>query len=73
MPVFGPMKRKELIHFLRQLRFSGPHSGGKHQYLVKGELRLYIPNPHEGDFSRELLSRILRQAGVAREDWERLQ
>ena len=73
MPVFGPMKRKELIHFLRQLGFSGPHSGGKHQYLVKGELRLYIPNHHERDISRELLSRILRQAGIAREDWERLQ
>jgi predicted RNA binding protein YcfA (HicA-like mRNA interferase family) len=73
MPVFGPTKRKELVHFLRQLGFSGPYSGGKHQYLVKGELRLYIPNPHEGDISRELLSRILRQAGVARDDWEKLQ
>jgi predicted RNA binding protein YcfA (HicA-like mRNA interferase family) len=73
MPVFGPTKRKELVHFLRRLGFSGPYSGGKHQYLVKGELRLYIPNPHEGDISRELLSRILRQAGVARDDWEKLQ
>ena len=31
-----------------------------------------IPNPHQGDISRDLMMRILRQAGVEREEWERL-
>jgi hypothetical protein len=28
-----------------------------------------IPNPHEGDISVGLLARLLRQAGVSREEW----
>ena len=33
---------------------------------------LVLPNPHRRDISSELLARILRQAGVSREDWEKL-
>jgi predicted RNA binding protein YcfA (HicA-like mRNA interferase family) len=72
MPAFGPIDRKELISYLKQLGFSGPYAGGKHQYPVRRELRLYIPNPHGGDITRELLGRILRQAGIDRDDWEKL-
>ncbi len=72
MPAFGPLDRKQLISYLKQLGFSGPYSGGKHQYLVRRELRLYIPNPHGGDITRELLGRILRQAGIDRDEWEKL-
>jgi predicted RNA binding protein YcfA (HicA-like mRNA interferase family) len=72
MPVLGPIKRRDLIHLLKQLGYSGPYSGGKHQYLVKGELKLYIPNPHEGEIGPELLARILRQAGIDRDEWEKL-
>ena len=70
MPTFGPIKRRELIGFLKRLGFQGPYSGGKHQFLVKGELKLFIPNPHDGEIGRDLLSKILRQAGIERKDWE---
>ena len=72
MPAFGPIKRKDLVDFLKQLGFEGPYSGGKHQYMVKGQLKLAVPNPHQGEIGRDLLARILRQAGIEREDWERL-
>jgi predicted RNA binding protein YcfA (HicA-like mRNA interferase family) len=72
MPSFGPVKRKDLIHFLRELGFEGPYAGGKHQYMVKGEIKLMIPNPHEGDIGRDLLAKILRQGGISRDEWERL-
>ncbi len=72
MPLIGPIKRKELIRYLNQLGFEGPFAGGKHQYMVKGELRLALPNPHQGDISRDLLVRILRQAGIEREEWTKL-
>jgi len=72
MPAFGPLSRKELIGHLKRLGFRGPFSGGKHQFMVKDELRLYVPNPHEGDIGRELLARILRQAGIDRGEWEKL-
>ncbi len=72
MPTFGPVKRRELISALNRLGFQGPYAGGKHQYLVRGELRLYIPNPHDGEIGKDLLARILRQAGIDRNDWESL-
>ncbi|NEO54518.1 MAG: hypothetical protein F6K54_16370 [Okeania sp. SIO3B5] len=33
MPVFGPISRRELIVALRATGFSGPYSGGKHQFI----------------------------------------
>jgi predicted RNA binding protein YcfA (HicA-like mRNA interferase family) len=72
MPAFGPISRRDLIRHLRQLGFDGPYSGGKHEFVIRGNVTLRIPNPHRGDIGRELLSRILRQAGLAREEWERL-
>jgi len=72
MPPFGPIKRRNLILCLRQLGFRGPYAGGNHQYMVKSELRLVLPNPHQGDISRALLSRILQQACITRSDWERV-
>ena len=72
MPPFGPIKRRRLIQCLRQLGFEGLYSGGNHQYLVKDQLRLVIPNPHQSDISRALLSKILQQAGIERTEWEAL-
>jgi len=72
MPSFGPIKRIDLIHALREAGFDGPLTGGKHQFMVREELRLVIPNPHSGEIGRDLLARILRQAGISREQWEKL-
>ena len=65
MPSLGPIKRPDLIYFLRRLGFSGPHPGGKHEFMRKGDLKLILPNPHRGDVSAGLLVRLLRQAGIA--------
>ncbi len=72
MPRLGPVKRRNLIRYLKELGFEGPYVGGKHQYMVRGEIKLAIPNPHQGDISEDFLIRILRQAGVSRDEWERL-
>lgn len=72
MPQFGPIRRSKLIQNLRELGFDGPYSGGNHQYMVKGQLKLFIPNPHQGDISGALLAKLLRQAGIERSEWERL-
>ena len=72
MPRFGPIHRRDLIAYLRQLGFGGPNAGGKHQFMLKGDLALTLPNPHQSDIGPGLLSRILRQAGIERTDWERL-
>jgi len=72
MPTLGPVKREVLIRCLRKCGFDGPYSGGKHPFMVKGELTLTIPNPHHKDVGKEFLVRILRQAGISKEEWERL-
>ena len=70
MPKVGPIKRADLIYYLKLSGFSGPHYGTKHQVMIKGDLGVRIPNPHKGDISVDLLNRILKQAGISKADWE---
>ncbi len=69
MSKLGPVSHNELVKRLRIFGFEGPFSGGKHLYMVKGNLRLTIPNPHKQKINVDLLMRILRQAGITREEW----
>jgi len=67
-----PISRKDLIKKFRSLDFNGPYSGGKHQFMVKGKLKIRVPNPHKsGDISDSLLHEILRQAGISKNKWNR--
>ncbi len=74
MPHLGPIKRKELIYYLKLLGFEGPYPGGNHQYVVKVKenIILRLPNPHRGDIGEALLSRLLKQAKIDRATWEKL-
>ena len=54
---------------LKALGFSGPYTGGRHQFMVRGSVRLVLPNPHRGEVGVDLLKRILRQAGIEEEEW----
>jgi predicted RNA binding protein YcfA (HicA-like mRNA interferase family) len=60
---------KKLVQRLRKLGFDGPFSGGRHLFMIKGELKARIPNPHRSDISKELLAEILRQAEIPFEVW----
>ncbi len=56
------IKRRELIKGLRKHGFEGPFSGGKHQFMVRGSLKLRIPNPHKSDeISPGLFGEILKR------------
>lgn len=69
MTRLSPVSRDELIRRLRDLGFLGPFSGGRHQFLVRGTVRVILPNPHRSEIGADLLSRILREAGITREEW----
>ncbi|MCE5251980.1 type II toxin-antitoxin system HicA family toxin [bacterium] len=71
MPPLGPVKRDVLVRCLRKCGFDGPYSGGKHSFMLRGDLTLTIPNPHKKDIGKEFLARILRQAGISIEEWEK--
>ena len=70
MPAWGPISRRKLIAALKRLGFTGPLSGGRHDFMVRGELVVTIPNPHRGDIGVELLAVMLKQAGITRSEWE---
>lgn len=72
MPPFRPIKRKELIRYLKKIGFDGPYSGKRHQFMIRKDIKLIIPNPHQGDIGKNLLTQILRQADISKEEWEKL-
>ena len=70
MPALEPVSRRDLIHHLRTLGFTGPYRGTKHQIMHRSAVTVRIPNPHLGDISLPLLHRILHQADVTVQEWE---
>ena len=51
-----PISRRDLVKKFRSLGFIGPYSGGRHQFMIKGALKIRVPNPHKsGDISDSLL------------------
>jgi predicted RNA binding protein YcfA (HicA-like mRNA interferase family) len=54
-----PIKHREMLRRLRALGWDGPYQKGKHPFMVKGEMRLTIPNPHHGDIDWSLMKSIL--------------
>jgi hypothetical protein len=37
--------------------------------MSRGFVEVRIPNPHGSDISTDLLQRILKRAGISREEW----
>ncbi len=72
MTRLSPISRRELIQRLQKLGFEGPYAGGNHEFMLRAASghRLTLPNPHRGPISVDLLARLLRQAGITREEWE---
>ncbi len=70
MPPLSPISRRALIVRLRAFGFNGPYAGGNHEYMIKGAQRLTLPNPHQSDIGSSLLARLLKQAGITRDEWE---
>ena len=69
MSKLRPISHKEFINRLKLFGFMGPYAGGKHLYMVKGEVRLTVPNPHTKEIGVDLLKRLLSQAEFSREEW----
>lgn len=67
-----PISWRKFVQRLRRLGFEGPYSGGRHLFMVRGDFKLRIPNPHQGDISAALLSEILRQANISSREWDEL-
>lgn len=63
---------RKMVQKFRQLGFIGPYSGGRHLFIIKGRLKIHIPNPHRGDISKYLVIEILKQAGISHDEWDNI-
>ena len=72
MPRITPISQKKLISKLKSFGFEGPYQEGKHPYMIKDQISLTIPNPHEKTISVDLIVRILKQAGISRAEWVKI-
>ena len=70
MARLSPVSRREFIRRLRDLGFDGPYTGGRHEVMLRADRRLILPNPHRQTVGADLLTRLLRQAGITRQEWE---
>jgi predicted RNA binding protein YcfA (HicA-like mRNA interferase family) len=65
----SPVSWNELVKKLARLGFEGPFQGGKHPYMIKGDLVLTLPNQHRKEIGIDLLNRLLKQAKISRDTW----
>ena len=70
MPRLSPVSRREFIRRLRDLGYDGPYTGGRHEFMLRDDRRLILPNPHRQTVGADLLTRLLRQAGITRQEWD---
>jgi predicted RNA binding protein YcfA (HicA-like mRNA interferase family) len=69
MPKLSPISWRKFVLKLKVHGFNGPYYSGKHPYMIRNDVSITIPNPHDGDISPDLLIRILKQARISRSDW----
>jgi len=73
MPQINPIPRKKLMSKLVALGFEGPFRATKHQYMIKGKHKIFIPNPHGGkDIGTPLLRKIICQLGIDQDEFIKL-
>ena len=68
-----PISRNELISKLKSFGFKGPFRATRHQYMIKGKHKIFIPNPHGGkDIGIPLLKKIIRQIRITQDEFIKL-
>jgi len=73
MAEINPISRKELISKLKALGFEGPFRATRHQYMIKGKHKIFIPNPHgRKDIGIPLLKKIINQLGIKQSEFMEL-
>jgi len=70
MPKITPLSRKILMNKLKNLGFTGPLSATRHEYMIKEQHKIFIPNPHGGkDIGVPIIKAIIKQLGLSRDEF----
>ncbi len=70
--MLNPVSRRILIKKLRKLGFEGLFAAPRHQYMKRGNQKIFIPNPHGKDIGVPLLKRIIKQVRISEKDFRNL-
>ena len=62
-----PVSRAKLIRRLRKIGFEGPFPGSDHDFMVRGDNFVRIPNSHRREIGTNLISEILREGEITRD------
>ena len=64
-----PLPRRILIKKLRKLGFSGPYPAARHEYMKRGDEKIFIPNPHGKDIGLPIIKKIIRQLNLSNQEF----
>ena len=64
-----PATRRDLVKRFWHLGWEGPRHGAKHDFMMKGRMKVRIPNEHTRDIGIGLLTTILKEADISRDEW----
>ena len=67
-----PVSRRVLIEKLKVLGFDGPFIATKHQFMIRGNHKIFIPNPHGKDIGTPLVMQIIHQLGMSNKAWNEM-
>jgi predicted RNA binding protein YcfA (HicA-like mRNA interferase family) len=67
-----PIKWREMVRRLHALGWGPLEGGGKHPVMWNAGRKIVLPNPHKGDIDWSLAKRILDQAGINKDEWDKL-
>jgi hypothetical protein len=66
----GPAEWRDLVRKFRKLGFTGPIFRNGHPYMVKGKLKVKIPNNHHETITGPTVARSVERAGISDDEWE---
>ena len=66
------ISRNDLINKLKNFGFEGPFIAKRHQYMIKKNQKIFIPNPHGKDIGVPLLRRMINQLGITVDQFKSL-
>lgn len=65
MSRLSPIPRRILIRKLKKAGFNGPFIATRHEYMMRGKEKIFIPNPHGKDIGIPILKRIINQLKIS--------
>jgi hypothetical protein len=54
---------------LKDIGFEGPFPGSDHDFMVREDIFVRIPNTHRREIGANLIAEILREGDISRDEW----